>query len=144
MWVKDWSYSFITQKFKNKWVTIAKIIINNKESWLFKTFTKFELPLFRGQILQFLLHCNARVGGWVGMFTRLFLSHSPCPISLHNTTLHKLIFCNLVLMYALYHIIIPCHVLTCLPIMNASFECFVNKWHPLPICLLPLTPCLGV
>ena len=30
----------------------------------FKTFTKFELPLFRDQILQYLHHCNTRVGGW--------------------------------------------------------------------------------
>ena len=35
-----------------------------RESWLFKTFTKFELPPFKGQILQLLLHCNTRMGGW--------------------------------------------------------------------------------
>ena len=29
-----------------------------------KLFAKLELPLFRGQILQYLPHCYTRVGGW--------------------------------------------------------------------------------
>ena len=29
-----------------------------------KLFAKFELPLFGGHILQFVLHCNTMKGGW--------------------------------------------------------------------------------
>ena len=39
----------------------------------FKKISKFELPLLEGQTLQSLLHCNTRVGGWVGISTTLFL-----------------------------------------------------------------------
>ena len=43
-------------------IMASTVLQREREHWLFKQ--SFELPLFRGQILQPLPHCNIRVGGW--------------------------------------------------------------------------------
>ena len=72
-------------------------------------------------------------GGWVGMFTRLFLCHSPCPTSPHNNTLHKRVLSKFALMDALYHMFIFCHNLTCIAVMNTLFKYFVNNGIHYPL-----------
>ena len=96
-------------------------------------FAKLELPLFRGLVLHFLLHC---IYGWVGGNIDKTLSLS----SLSNT-LHKMFICKYILMSVLLHLI---KELLSFAFVGPSYTYIANIWNP-SLTLSTLTcPCFGV
>ena len=99
-----------------------------RERELFKTFTKFELPLFMGQILQLLLHCNTRVGGWEFPQDSFYLF---CIFLFGNT----ITFCIIELFaimpsYVLYNMDILCYNLLCFARICTLLRVYAIKWYP--------------
>ena len=60
--------------------------VQHKRELTFQSFAKLELPLFRGLILHYLLHCNARVGGWEPFKTLIssILTQTTWCLFIHN------------------------------------------------------------
>jgi hypothetical protein len=104
-------------------------------SWLFKTFTKLELPLFRGQILQHLLHCNARVGGWEFSQDSFYFL---CIFLLGTITVFCMIDClAIILIYVFYNLDSLYTILFCFARVCALFLAF-NQQKFYFDCSIPL------
>ena len=114
--------------FNRSWNCMSsKLIYKGSYSWLFTTFTKLELPLSRGQILQHILHCNAKVGGWEfpqGSFYSLWI------FLLGTITIFCMIDClAIILIYVLCNLDSLCTMLFCFARVCALFRVSAMKWQ---------------
>jgi hypothetical protein len=97
---------------------------------LFKTFTKFGFPLFRGQNLQHLLHCNARVGGWEFPQDSFYFL---CIFLLDNITIFCMIeLLVIMLIYVLYNLdslftILLCKIMRLLRVLLLHYKIHVSN-----------------
>ena len=123
-------------EFKSSWnlpiilevsIEYASIFIYYIYTWLFNSFINFELPLFRGQILQHLLQCNARVGGWTFPQDSFYFL---CIFLLGNITIYCMIELLVIMpIYVFYNLDNLCTILFCFVRVCALLRVSAIKWY---------------